>query len=705
MADGEQVGEGFYIKFGIDFSQMVGAGGAAAIVLNQTLQLFQQFESYGQQAFDATIGKAIEYQSVIEDLHNTLGMTNADAQKWQQTLVSFDTDVGSFSTSLRMLTQRVSDTGTAGDSLRATLKSIGVDAKDANGEYKNSSDLMEDILQKLGQFPEGTQKANLELEIFGRNWYNIANLVNNGTAAVENFHKQQPLFSDDELDRIDKAKIKIDEFSEKMNAAGALIGAGVIDYILNPIYNVGEIAGVEASSLGMEFAGASEGVTTGNWALSTEAQKRIMNPGAYTQEALAAQEAAAKGTGSGGAQQALTIPALLTGPETLQAKLDEITNTTLPNLRKAYDDAVNAPAQNLETINSTKKAFDDELQQQTDVTNQIRDQKLQYQQMIDITLPNLAEKLKTAKETGLKTEIEGAKIALDQGVNSANDLGEALGKAAISTDSIKSSITIASGWSSQSVIGEAGSEQASFMIDEMQHGASYQVALAAWMAGAHSYSPWMNGIGTLGAAIDSSATVTRNAGKNEREATAAAAKSGSSGAATPGTGTGTDAKTPADQSTADQKADTNYSTQYGTNTTTLKTLYAQRLTDFDNYGKFKLALEMYQENVDKTHWTAETEMMRISLQNMSDSWKEYFIFIGSHPTIHNIGVVNWTKNGPGLGSGSGCKVYADRPPCRNVVDKTGVFISGFLQRYIKHDLLRHRQDKIRRRCVYYSNAK
>jgi hypothetical protein len=217
------------VKLGIDMSSLVGAGGAAAIVLNQTLDLFGKFERYGQMAFDNTIGKAFEYQDAIESLHNTLGLTNADAQRWRSTLIAFDTDIGSFSTSLRYLTQRVSDTGTSGESLRATLRGIGVDAQDATGNYKNASDLMQEILVGLNKVPEGTQRASLEAEIFGRNWHNIAKLINEGTEAVKKFKEQQPLFSDDELERIDKAKTKMDEFNEKMGAIGAKSGAVILE--------------------------------------------------------------------------------------------------------------------------------------------------------------------------------------------------------------------------------------------------------------------------------------------------------------------------------------------------------------------------------------------------------------------------------------------------------------------------------------------
>lgn len=181
-----------------------------------------------QQSYAKTVGAAIAYQDQVESLHNTLGLTNEDAQKWRQAAIATDTDIQSVSVSMRYLTQRISDSGQAGDNLRATLKDIGVDAKDASGKYKDSSQLFQEILLALNKIPAGTERSSKAAEIFGRNWYNIAEMINNADVAVQKFKESQPLFSDEELERIDQAKLKIALFSEELNAAGAKAGASII---------------------------------------------------------------------------------------------------------------------------------------------------------------------------------------------------------------------------------------------------------------------------------------------------------------------------------------------------------------------------------------------------------------------------------------------------------------------------------------------
>ena len=64
----------------------------------------------------------------------------------------------------------------------------------------------------------------------------------------------------------------------------------------------------------------------------------------------------------------------------------------------------------------------------------------------------------------------------------------------------------------------------------------------------------------------------------------------------------------------------------------------------ENAGVKELYIE--REKLDKTHWTALTEMMRLSLENMTTAWKTYVEYAAKFPTIHNIGIVVWNRGIP-----------------------------------------------------------
>jgi hypothetical protein len=229
----------YFAKFGVDLSQFISglAQGQHAFLswyrditvsLNMTMQIFQIFERVGVQAFNSTVGAAIQYQDTIESLHNTLGVTNADAQKWRATAIATDTDVNSLSTTMRYLVQRVSDTGTEGENLRETLRGIGVDAYGSNGKLKDTSTLYLEILEALNKIPVGSERSAAAANILGRNWYSVADMIENADTAVKSFKESQPLFSDEELDNIDEANKKLGLFEEKINAIGSKTGAKIV---------------------------------------------------------------------------------------------------------------------------------------------------------------------------------------------------------------------------------------------------------------------------------------------------------------------------------------------------------------------------------------------------------------------------------------------------------------------------------------------
>jgi hypothetical protein len=241
------------------------------------------------EAYNLTIGRAVAYQDQLDTMHNMLGVTIEDAQKWDAAAIATDTDLSSVMTTMRYLTQRISDSGEAGDNLRATLKGIGVDAKDASGKYKDSSELFQEILVALSEIPAGTERASKAADIFGPRWYYIADMINNADTAVKTFENTHATMTDKESERIDKFKVKWAGVTHQIELAEAEAGLFFIG-IEEGITRAGELTGVKASAAGMGVAGILDYLKTGNAATMDEALKRLLEPEKYTKSALEEQE-------------------------------------------------------------------------------------------------------------------------------------------------------------------------------------------------------------------------------------------------------------------------------------------------------------------------------------------------------------------------------------------------------------------------------
>jgi hypothetical protein len=184
-----------------------------------------------QQGYDKTIGSAVTFADSLENMHYALGVSNADVQTWRQVSVETDTSLLSITTTMRYLTQRISESGEQGDKLRATLKNIGVDAKDAYGNYKDANTLYLETVEALGKIPAGTERATDAAQLLGRNWYTVAKLIDDSEKAIETFKKSQPMMSDKDLAVIDQYKVKVAEFNEQLTIAQAHVGVAGIDLL------------------------------------------------------------------------------------------------------------------------------------------------------------------------------------------------------------------------------------------------------------------------------------------------------------------------------------------------------------------------------------------------------------------------------------------------------------------------------------------
>ena len=77
-------------------------------------------------------------------------------------------DISIFERMMKGLSQATSDNSKEGEKAKATLKSLGVDLRDATGELKPTSELFESIAAGLAKLPEGVQRDAAAMDIFKR---------------------------------------------------------------------------------------------------------------------------------------------------------------------------------------------------------------------------------------------------------------------------------------------------------------------------------------------------------------------------------------------------------------------------------------------------------------------------------------------------------------------------------------------------------
>lgn len=139
------------------FNLVTGAVGALATVA-------------GGAAFAGIIKSAVDWDISVGRLANTLGMTTAQASVYSVAMqrVGVDQDVAE-KAGLRLAKTL--------DSNESVFKKLGVATRDTNGNLRSTADLMPEVNQKLSELKSGTDRNVMAMEIYGRSWNDVRQLL------------------------------------------------------------------------------------------------------------------------------------------------------------------------------------------------------------------------------------------------------------------------------------------------------------------------------------------------------------------------------------------------------------------------------------------------------------------------------------------------------------------------------------------------
>lgn len=179
--DGLQV---YFAKFGLDASEFLGgleksSGGIlkfyrdVSVSLGATMFVFDKLMAYGEK-FITLANQATEFQSAIDKLTVTTGMSTTELYKWSNVARYADSDISSLSAMLRKLSINMKDTGTAGDEARAMLNGMHVSMKNADGSARSMNDIFPDVIEGLKGIEDTGTRNTVAMTLFGRSFQELS---------------------------------------------------------------------------------------------------------------------------------------------------------------------------------------------------------------------------------------------------------------------------------------------------------------------------------------------------------------------------------------------------------------------------------------------------------------------------------------------------------------------------------------------------
>ena len=173
----------------------------------------------------------------LRTLSKQTGVATSELQKMQYASDLIDVDTETITGGLKKLKKNL-------DGHEETWNRLKVNVKDANGEYKNITDIFYDTVAALGQIDNETERDIVAMELFGKSADELAGVIDDGGAALKELGQQAEdlgvIISDEDLEKATELNDALDQLKAEILPTIAQLGIEIAEAIIPYIPTIKE---------------------------------------------------------------------------------------------------------------------------------------------------------------------------------------------------------------------------------------------------------------------------------------------------------------------------------------------------------------------------------------------------------------------------------------------------------------------------------
>lgn len=197
-----------------------------------------------------------QFSSQIDDLakaSSRLGLTVNELQSLQFAASQTGASAEELEKGLTRFSRAISEASTGiGTGLRS-FEALGVKVTDAQNNLRPTSELLDEVSDRLAQIESPADRVRIAFDLFGRSGVNLVNTLQNGSAEVE---KLQGKFNDLTLTLTDEQAKAVEEANDLFDTLGrtfSSFGQQITAFVLPPLANFAKLL-TQKIVLGFAFA-------------------------------------------------------------------------------------------------------------------------------------------------------------------------------------------------------------------------------------------------------------------------------------------------------------------------------------------------------------------------------------------------------------------------------------------------------------------
>jgi hypothetical protein len=465
----------YFAKIGLNVDEFMGGlsksqGGLLAfardvtVTMNMTMMLFDRVMAFGQKFVDLA-NNAGAFGKAITDNARDLGMSTNEFQRWTHAAIASGSSADEITSSIRQMSVKMKDAVDPTSEVAKTLKDLGVTVTDSSGNMRSMNDVMLDLLPAINNLPEGFDRNQASMVLFGRGFSNIADMTSLSRGELQKLLDQAPVFSPDRIANLNDYSTKMALMNEKVRDLNVELGEKLVPIMTDsviPAFVAAKPFLEDAINL-MDYLGeAADRAATGYAMLQDPAQWEKIAGGFNTRQARRE-----------GSRQFMAI-------------MDSIANN--PTSGSTWFDPYGLLTKKNKSSSGagTGEGVSDLTDEFAGLTGDA------YK--LAVAQDNVNEKY-DAYQAALKAGNDQKLIdKTSRDWHAATDTLDTLtASMAKNTEVVKA---MYSAWASSVMVGTEGSAMQQYLQKEMEAGTSYEAALKMWSEGAQNTG---TGAGTLGA--------------------------------------------------------------------------------------------------------------------------------------------------------------------------------------------------------------
>ena len=190
------------------------------------------------------VTKSSETADRIDKLSAKTGLSKQAFQEWDYVLGQNGIEIEKMQTGMKTLTANMDSAISGNENMASAFDSLGVSITNADGSMRGQEETMNDVILKLADMPNGTEKARLATELFGKAGVELMPMLNNGAAGIEELkersHELGLVMSDEAVnagvvfgDTLDDVKDSLGMVATKVGSEVMPIAQKMLDWVLS----------------------------------------------------------------------------------------------------------------------------------------------------------------------------------------------------------------------------------------------------------------------------------------------------------------------------------------------------------------------------------------------------------------------------------------------------------------------------------------